>query len=284
LHRGDMQEKKPDIMKGVLNHFTIIVIAVIMMAGLAACGSDDDPGQTVVYPTVTTYQKRISKITKAYDNGANTVITATCDNSAHLVSAKAVETDNAGTVVNASLSIDYKSATMTCVKGSTTKKFTFAVNAKGYITKLKATGDSVICTYNADGTIATLDFTNEGVLYKTVYTWESGNVKNFNIKYAPTNYYQVSFSYGSYANKGNIDVTGMRSMSIDDNLISILRSYCFFGVNSAMIPSANYPEGGNGQSSWEVAMPMRVVLNSDGYISKLSGLEYQSCTATYEYY
>jgi hypothetical protein len=79
-------------------------------------------------------------------------------------------------------------------------------------------------------------------------------------------------------------VTGMRSMSIDDNLISILRSYCFFGVNSAMIPSANYPEGGNGQSSWEVAMPMRVVLNSDGYISKLSGLEYQSCTATYEYY
>ena len=276
-------------------------LAIAVMALVMVSCSDDEPKSTftrefnMVYPQLPAGHKFIKKIERKYDRGATSVATAEYDGD-HLKSVNVVNRDNDGGLLSEeTIHFDYKNGAVFCDKSIQDVTYSFEVNNKGSIYRLKNESSS--------RTAATLqyDYDNEIEIAQTVtptssdvtkVTWENGNIMNW-VSTGINKKDSVAYEYGEGAplNKACLDVIGNETFTFTAFVCAIMRNAGLYGKTSAYLPTVlkkgyDHSQHVNDDPTAPFELKRYVVtyvLDAEGYVTSYTTNESPKYTVTITY-
>ena len=225
----------------IFKYLAIALFAITMVS----CG-DDEPKNTftreftMIYPQLPAGHKFISKIERIYDSGDRSVATATYDGD-HLKSVNVVTTGRNDYSNEETIYFDYTNGAIICDKSIQDVTYSFEVNSKGAITRLKneSTGRSTASLQYDDGNrLEIAQITTPSSSDFTKVAWEGGNLMQWESR-GVNKQDSVVYEYGAGAplNMGCIDVIGNESFTFTTFVCAIMRNAGLFGATSAYLPT-----------------------------------------------
>jgi len=169
------------------------------------------------------------------------VATASYDGD-YLKSVKVVNRDKNGDLLNEeTIHFDYKNGAIICDKSIQDVTYSFEVNSKGSITKLKnVTNDraSSVLQYNNDNELDIAQTVTPSSSDVTKILWQDGKLLNW-VSTGINKKDSVAYEYGEGAplNKGGIDIVGNESFTFTIFVCAIMRNAGYFGATSAYLPT-----------------------------------------------
>lgn len=273
----------------ILKYLVIALFAVTMVA----CG-DDEPKSNftrefnMIYPQLPAGHKSISKIEQIYDNGDQSVATATYDGD-HLKSVNVVITGRNDYRNEETIHFDYKNGAIICDKSMQDLTYSFEVNSLGSITSLKnlSTGTTAASLqYNYDNELEIAQTANLTSSSTTKVAWQSGNLlrwETFGVNKQDSVVYE--YGVGAPINKGCIDVVGNESFTFTKYVCAIMRNAGLLGVNSAYLPTV-IKKDRNTNSDGEIELKRYNItyeFDSDGYVKSYTTNESPKYTVKITY-
>lgn len=275
-----------------LKYLAIAIIAVTM----AACG-DDEPSSSftrefnMIYPQLAAGHKFITKIERNYDNGASSVATASYDGD-HLKSIKVVNRDKNGSLLNdETIYFDYKNGAIVCDKNIQDVTYAFEVNSMGAITRLKnvTTSQTISSlTYNESNEMELAQTISQSATATTKFKWNGGKLDEW-VMNRPDDSDSVKYAYGTYPNKGGIDIPHNASLTFTVFVCAIIRNAGLMGATSSYLPVAFYRGldiANANQETGETPLkqyPISYEFDADGYVTSYTTTESPKYTVKFTY-
>ncbi len=273
----------------ILKYLAIALFALAMVA----CG-DDEPKTNftrefnMIYPKLPAGHKSITKIEQIYDNGDQTVATATYDGD-HLKSIHVVVKGRNNYSNEETINFDYKNGAIICDKSIQDVIYSIEQNSQGAITRLKNVATESTAAdfdYNYDNNLYYAQTSSLSSSCVTKVSWDGGNLMHW-ASYGVNKQDSVVYEYGVGAplNKGCIDVVGNESFTFTKYVCAIMRNAGLLGVNSAYLPTV-IKKDRNTNSAGEIELKRYNItyeFDSDGYVKSYTTNESPKYTVKITY-